>query len=816
MIRNYFKVAFRNISRNKQMSTLNILGLSIGLSASLIIYLIVQYQLGFDKHYAHPDRIYRVVTHMRFAGTDFKNSGVPLPVAPTVKREITGIEKSAAIHSRFDEVKVSVDRPGNSKKIEFKKQKHISFADEDFFDIFEKKILAGTSKGMNTEPGVVVLSETRARLYFPNVPLEQIPGSVITYNDTIQVHVGGIFANETYQTDLKQEEVISLPTIKSAGLSQLADETQWTSVSSSSELYIRLSTGTKPTTVLKQLQGAFHKYSKPQPGQDPAKNFTKLVLQPIDSLHFSQEYGGAANIKTLNGLMILAAFLLLLGCINFINLSTAQASRRAKEIGIRKTVGSTRKQLIGQFLSETFLLTVLASMLAIILTPLLLKIFSDFVPEGLKFDETTWKKILIFVPLLIVVVSLLAGFYPAIVLSKFKPVLVLKNQAYANTSLSRTGWLRKTLTVSQFIIAQFFVIATIVVGRQIHYSLNMDTGFKKENIVTLTMPFDFYKPDDKIFVLTNKLKSLSGIERLSISGTPAINGSMSSAYKIQKEGKEYEINVQVRNGDSNFIPLFGITLLAGRNLNIADSNKAFLINESFAREMGYMKPAEAVGHYLGQDKNILIAGVMKDFNLSSSRTGIMPMALRAELRDHSELQIALRPESAGAGNQKKTILEIEKYFKALYPGNDFIYNYYDQEIKDFYQSEQKLAKLLNWSTGLSVFISCLGLLGLVIYTANQRQKEIGIRKVLGASITQVVNLLSKDFLKLVIIACVIAIPIAWWACNDWLRDFPFRAPLSAWIFFAGGMGLITIAFFILSIKTIKAAAANPVDSLRAE
>jgi len=372
-------------------------------------------------------------------------------------------------------------------------------------------------------------------------------------------------------------------------------------------------------------------------------------------------------------------------------------------------------------------------------------------------------------------------------------------------------------TVSQFIIAQFFVIATIVVSRQIHYSLNMDMGFKKENIVTLTIPFDYFKPDDKVKVLVNELKTLPGIDRLSISGTPAISGSMSSTYKIQKEGKEYEINVQIRNGDSNFIPLFGITLLAGRNLNIADSTKVFLINESFAREMGYAKPVQAVGQYIGRDKDkILIAGVVKDFNLTSSRSGILPMALRGQSRVNSALQISLKPESAGSGNQKKTIATIEKHFKTIYPGNDFIYKYYDQTIENFYLREQQLSKLLNWSTGLSVFISCLGLLGLVIYTANQRQKEIGIRKVLGASITQVVNLLSKDFLKLVLVACIVAIPIAWWACNDWLRDFPFRAPLSAWIFFAGGAGLIMIAFLILSIKTIKSAAANPVDSLRAE
>ncbi|RYY10469.1 MAG: FtsX-like permease family protein, partial [Chitinophagaceae bacterium] len=408
------------------------------------------------------------------------------------------------------------------------------------------------------------------------------------------------------QTDLDHEELISLPTIKSAGLGNYFDPAnpeEWGSVSSSNELYLKISAGTRASSVEKQLQALLTKYKKPEPGVDPKKNFTKFVMQPLADVHFNQDYGAPADMSTLRGLMLLAGFLLLLGCINFINLSTAQAAKRAKEIGIRKTIGSTRQQLIRQFLSETFLLTLIAAVLAVMLTPLLLNVFKDFTPEGLSFNDAAIRSIIVFVPLLVITVSLLAGFYPALVLSKFKPVLVLKNQAYGNTSQSRTAWLRKGLTISQFIIAQFFIIATIVVGRQIQYSINMDMGFTRENIITVPVPRDFYHPDNKAALLRDELKLLPGIQMISLGDKPAISGSMSSTYKFIKDGQEKELNVQIRNADSSFLPLFEIKLIAGRNLKAADSTSAFLINESLAKEMGFtgreppfffMKPADAL------------------------------------------------------------------------------------------------------------------------------------------------------------------------------------------------------------------------------
>jgi putative ABC transport system permease protein len=815
MIRNYFIVALRNISRNRLMSSLNILGLAIGLSAALVIYLIVRHQLSYDKDYSAQNRMYRVVTHLRFAETNFKNGGVPAPLGAVIKKEVTGIEKATRAYSVMWNARVSVPRSGSSDMVVFKDRSNISFVDEDYLHIFDKKLLAGTAKGMDQTPNLVVLTASRAKLYFPRLDYSEMPGSILYYNDTVQVKVAGIIADHQNPTDLKHFELLSIPTIKSAGLSGNADETQWGSVNSNCQLFITLTEGTRPEKVTQQLKAILSKYKKPEPGVDPEKNFTRFILQPVGAMHFDRDFGGPADKKSLNGLMMLAGFLMLLGCINFINLSTAQAAKRAKEIGIRKTIGSTRKQLVIQFLTETFVLTLIAVMFAVAMTPLLLRIFNDYVPEGLTFDQVAWQKIALFAPCLLLVVTFLAGFYPALVLSGFKPVLVLKNQAFTNTGQSRTAWLRKSLTVSQFIIAQFFVIATIVVGRQIDYSLNMDMGFNRDNIVSFDIPFDEVKTTGKVAALRNELSALPGIDRITTGAQPAMSGSMSSTFKIIKGDQETEVQIQTRTGDSAYIDLFGIRLLAGRNLRSTDTGRAMLINESFAREIGYTNVAGAVGQFVAQDnEKVEVIGVVKDFNLSSARSGILPTAIRYQ-KYVGEINLKLHPETT-VGTQKATIARIKDVYQSIYPDRTFVISYFDERINNFYTNEMKMSSLLRWAAGLSIFISCLGLLGLAIYTANQRRKEIGIRKVLGASVTQIVNLLSKDFLVLVLIACIIAVPVAWWACNSWLQDFPYRAPLSGWIFVTGSCILLSIAFLILSIKTINSASASPVNSLRSE
>jgi ABC-type antimicrobial peptide transport system permease subunit len=449
----------------------------------------------------------------------------------------------------------------------------------------------------------------------------------------------------------------------------------------------------------------------------------------------------------------------------------------------------------------------------------LLKIFSAYIPEGLHFDLFNQPNLFIFTVILIVTVSILSGFYPAIILSGYKPVLVLKNLAFANTAQSRRVWIRKTLTVLQFVIAQFFIIATLMVGKQIRFSLNKDMGFKKDAIINVRTPFNFQHPDNKQFVLQEKLKSIPGIEKLSLAGSaPANNGINISTMKvINKKGKEIEASVEVKQADTNYFDLYKIKLLAGRNLQQSDTTLEYVINETYVKLLGFNNPADILNRLMIHgNKKIPIVGVLADIHTKSLHTPIQPLAFSSEARLHSTFHIALPAKGENTDNWKKIIANIGKAWKEVYPDEEFNYEFFDESIAKFYKKEQDTVNLLNWSAGLAIFISCLGLLGLVIYTTIQRTKEIGVRKVLGASVSQIVSLLSIDFISLVLLAFIIAAPLAWWAMHRWLEDFAYRTSMSWWVFGLSGLAMIIIALFTLSIQTIRSAIASPVKSLRTE
>ena len=512
-----------------------------------------------------------------------------------------------------------------------------------------------------------------------------------------------------------------------------------------------------------------------------------------------------------------------MGCINFINLTTAQSVQRAKEIGVRKTMGSSKKQLILQFLSETFLLTLVSTIISLLFVPLIIKLFNDFIPAQINAGMLMNANVIIFIIALVVVITLLSGFYPAVVLSKYNPVLVLKGQASADSSITRRTWLRKSLTVTQFVFAQAFIIATLIVGNQIQYTLNKDLGFKKDGIITIETPLDFFHQEnmqkDALIreVLLHKIQSIPGVAKACIAGdAPATNGYSIQTMKFNNGKKEIETTVQVKNADDAYFKLYNMHLLAGKFPTKNDSTTEYTINESYARLLGFKNPADAIGKSLEHGKKETpIVGVLNDFYSQSLQEAIKPLAYYSDRNWQSEFHIALKPETT-KGAWQATIAQIQKSFKQIYPDQEFTYNFVDKSIADFYESEQHTSTLLSWATGLAIIISCLGLLGLVIYTTNQRTKEIGVRKVLGASVLQIVSLISKDFLKLVMLAFVIAAPVAWWGMNKWLQNFAYHAQLSVWLFATAGIAIILVAILTLSFQTIKAALANPVESLRTE
>ncbi|HLY71305.1 MAG TPA: ABC transporter permease, partial [Puia sp.] len=786
MIRNYFKTAFRNFLRHKLFTLINVVGLSIGISAALVIYLLVHYDFTFDKFHKDGDRIYRVVTNFSFAGTPEYNSGVCGPLPWAAKSQVTGLQQTAPI-LMLSQPNVTV--PNGSKSSRFKTQDNVVVADSDYFKLFEYKWLAGSAKAALTEPYQVVLTSDQAEKYFPGVSYDQMLRRTVVY-DTLKTTVSGIVQSIEQNTDFKFHDFISFPTaFSNPSLKMQLRLHNWGGVSPSYQLFVKLAPQIKTALIERQLNDIEKKNLQQRPA------ITELLaLQPLSDIHFNTNYGTfpegrVADKTTLLELSAIAIFLLLLGCINFINLTTAQSAQRAKEIGIRKTLGSDRKQLVFQFLSETFLITLFSVIISIAITPITLQLFSTFIPQGIGADQILQPGIVLFLVLLIIVVSLASGFYPAMVLSGYKPVSAIKNQANEGSSKTRNAVLRKSLTVTQFAIAQFFIIATILVSKQVHYAIHKDLGFKKDAILIVRSPVK----KDAVFVMhpqvknkqaslkqifLNKLRAIPGVELVSIGHDAPASDYSNNTEGSYNDGKK-EIKFQTlyaKYGDENYIKVYHIKLLAGRNLMPGETSHEFLINNTLAKQMGFNNPQDAVGKVISKydgDRDMQIIGVVSDFNQESIHAGIMPLAIMTSTDDNfnGTFHIALKPQTANGDEWKTAIASMQEAWKEVYPDDDFEYQFFDESIARLYADEQHISALLSWATGLSILISCLGLFGLAIYTTNQRTKEIGVRKVFGASVSQIVVLLSTEMAWLIILAFVIVSPVSWWAMNKWMQNF---------------------------------------------
>ncbi len=823
MLKTFFKTGFRSLKRNFSFSLINISGLAIGLSAALVIYLIVQHELNFDKFHKNGDRIYRVVSKMEFPDLTIRNSGVPYPTAKAVKEETTGIEEASQFITTY-ETRVSVPQIGSQSPALFKKQKGLIYADENYFKIFNYEWLAGSSQTALKDPFQVVITEERAKTYFGNIPFTEMLGKTITYDDSVNTTVAGVVKFFTHNSDFTFQEFISKSTIDNTGLKEHIGWDQWGSINSSCQLFVKLNPGVQTSQLTKQIASIREKYREKNKENPKEKDQTEHQLQSLGDIHFNHDYGAFDNGRlahkpTLWGLLAVAAFLLLLGCINFVNLTTAQAAQRAKEIGIRKTMGSTKFQLIGQFMTEAFLLTFVAALLSIALAPWIIKVFADFIPKGISFASLNQPHVWVFIIVLILLVTILAGTYPSFFLTRFQPVEVLKNQIAAGASMTRKTWLRKTLTITQFIIAQFLIIATLVVSKQISYSMNKDLGYNKEAIVYFNTRWNFFSdvPDNRRFVLLDKIKAIPEIRKFSLAGSsPASNNTSTNTLKFHDGKKEIETMVEKKYADSSYFDLYGMKMIAGKPLSNSDTIKEYYINETYARFLGFKNPADAVGKFMEGDFKVPISGVISDFHTKSTLEPIKPLAYSSAAKNSYTIHLLLPPRGPDPDSWKNILTKVELAYKELYPDDDFKAEFFDETIASFYKSEQNISRLLKWSTGLCIFISCLGLLGLVMYTTNQRTKEIGVRKVLGASVTQIVSLLSKDLLALVLLAFIIAAPLAWFAMNKWLLDYSYRTDFSWWIFAVTICGMLLIALVTLSIKTIRSASANPVKALRSE
>lgn len=814
MIKNYFTIAWRNLWKNKLFSMINVLSLAIGISASFVIGLMAYYDFSFDTFHKDEDLKYRISTAYSAPQGKAYNYGVTVPLTKYVNQGMTGIDKSTmfftaehgnVMHSSFTKA--------------FNNPERIIYADADFFGFFDYKWLAGDLHSALHKPNEIVLTENRAKKYFPNRKYHDLIGETLTYDDSVAVTIKGVVANFKRPTDFTFEEFISLETAQQSYLKDEATSDNWNNTNSNTQLFVKLNDKNSLTTVQDQLDAlAVNHEGEFAIKYDQHRTFD---LQPLRDIHFNVNgifdfTPRSANKMVLLSLLCIAVFLLALGCINFVNLSTARASQRAKEIGIRKTLGSSRNQLVWQFLIESFLLTFLASLLSVVLAKGLLKVFADFIPSGVQFGLFADPAVVISTIILIILVSLVSGFYPALVLSSFKPITVLKRRVFPkNNGVS----LRKGLIVFQFIIAQVFIISTFIVAKQIRYLMTEDMGFKSDAISYVRTPWHD-RSMQKRMLFIQKLNAIPQIEKVSLGGSPPASFTThATGVDFVNGDKNIHTDLELLYGDSNYLELYDIKLLAGRKLR-NDTIQEYIINEACLKTLGFKSPQEAIGQVIGSGEDAVpIVGVMQDFHQRSLKSKIEPMAFvgdwnRSQYSQFNTIHFQLN--SADVQNWPQLTAAVEDIWKSIYPEFEFKLQFVDDTIVSFYESERSMTKLLNWATGLSILLSCLGLLGLVIYATERRIKEIGIRKVLGASVMQINILLCKDYLTLVIIAFLIALPLAWYGMHEWLQNYAFKTTMSWWIFLLSGLGMVVLTLIVMSLKTIVTAWRNPINSLRNE
>lgn len=817
MLSNYFKIALRNLQRHKLHSAINILGLAIGISACLVIFALVNYQQNFDTFHPDKERIYRVYTV--YSGLfDATNPGIAYPIPNAIRKEFTGIE---AVGHFLDLNKLKVGIGKDQEKV-FEEQNKIIAAEPDYFRVFDSyHWLAGTPQTSLRDPFKVVLTESRARFYFGNIEPRAALGQEITYNDSLVVTVSGIVSDLPKQSDLHFTDFISFSTVPQSWLKNdlggMEGMKEWGSTTSVSQVFIKLSKDDQIERLSKQLNQLVAKY---QPNKDPKLKLA-YPLQALSELRYStigifNNSPAPANRSTLKALGLVAALLLLIACINFINLATAQSIQRSKEVGVRKVLGGTRRVLIEQFLGETLVITLIATLFSLALAKGAMVFFKEFLPEGLNFQLFS-PAILGFIAVVVVVVSVLAGLYPALVLSGYRPALALKTQFFGKGGNRSVEWLRKGLIVFQFTFSLALIAGTMIISRQVRYMQNAEMGFNSDAIVHFNFPFQ-YESDKKI-LLSNQLKQLSGVKGVSVHANPpaahGINTSIFS-FKGKKEKEDHEFLVKA--ADTAYLRLYGLTLLAGRNLLPTDSTREYLINETALHQLGFKNPADALGKVLTEDQTAYpIVGVVKDFHSRSLHEAIRPLVITMrpvnQLYDIS-LKLATQGKSTDSFNE--TLAQVEQRWKAVYPGEKFKYKFVDDDIALFYENEQRSSKVMSAATGIAIFISCIGLFGLVSFTVTKRTKEIGVRKILGASMLHIVSLLSKDLLLLVLISIALGSPIAWYFGQQWLKDFAFHIRIEWWMFVLAGAMAIVLALLTISYQAIRAAVVNPVDSLRNE
>lgn len=787
MFKNHLLIAWRNLIKNKGFSLINITGLAVGLASAILIMLWIQNEVSTDRFHKNTEHLYQVMENQRYGKGDiFTVQSTPTPLAAALKIEIPGIKYATRVTWGNTHV-----FHYNDKYI----QEYGLYVDTDFLKMFDFPLIHGQPATALSQPQQIIISHTLAKKYFDD---ENPVGKIFRIDEEYNYTVTGVFKDVPANSSLQFSFLMPAKDYVSHVLN---NEEQWNN--NNIRTYVQLDEKVNPAAVQANLKDMLGRHEKEQ------RN-VNMFLHAAKDWHLRGEFKNGRSvggrISYVRLFTAVAVFIVLLACINFMNLATARATRRSKEVGVRKVLGGDRQSLIRQFLSESMLLTVVSGILALLLVIIFLPVFNDRLSQTLTLDFTNPSFVLIFL-LIIVITGLIAGSYPAFLLSRFQPVKVLKG--ITDSIKGKAYWLRKSLVVLQFVVSVVMIIGSIVVYQQIQYISNKNLGYNKNNLVYFSsagLPGSQYESFKQQLLAIN---GVQGVTRTSINFT----GSNNSTSYVEWKGKitRTEVLFSIVNADHDVLHTMGIEFKEGRAFrkDFATDTSAFIINEEAARRMN-LKPPVAGQEITLWDRKGPIIGVAKDFHISSIHRSIEPVILMA--RDWTWAFFVRMDGSKTAS----TLNAIEIAYKKRLPDRPFNFEFMNAEYQKMYQSEMQIGILAKWFSVLAVFISCLGLYGLVSLAASQKTKEIGIRKVLGATVTNILTLISKDFLKLVIIGGAMAFPIAWWTMDNWLQDFAYRIELQWPVFVAAVALAFLIALITIVSQAFKAANTNPVKNLRTE
>ncbi|MCX2739491.1 ABC transporter permease [Pontibacter anaerobius] len=784
MTKNYLKMAYRNLMRHKVFSLINISGLALGMTCSILILLWVQDEVSFDRFHDKIERVYQVMEVQSYPGAgDFETQATPGQLAEAMQQELPEVEQA---------IRYTWPMPMLLSHGELGFKGQATYAEQQFFEVFSFPLIQGDAKQALQQPNSVVISDSMAYKLFGST---DVVGKLLKLNNAESYKVTGVMAavprNSSMQFDyvMPIEDYVRKP------------ENEWLKHWGNNGLmtYLLLKPGIDVA--------AFDKKIGPFIKQRYEASNVELFLHPYGDLHlysFQKSGSNPGMILYVRIFAVVAIFLLVIACINFMNLATARSAKRAKEVGVRKAIGAHKSSLISQFIIESMLVAFIALFLAMNLTGMLLPYFNDFTGKEIQFDLTDPSLLLLLLGVTLFT-GLVSGSYPAFFLSSFNPALVLKGTVKLNKGVAN---FRKGLVVFQFSLSALLIVSTLVVALQLHYIRNRNIGMNRENVLSVELEGNLQKKYD---VVKRELMEVPGVLAVSAANRNPIAISHNTG-DVKWKGKEVnaDILVDVMDVDFGFLEMMEIELKEGRAFSedFGKDSTAFIINEEAARQMNMKEP---VGQWLSIWNEGHIVGVVKDFHSSSLHGKTKPLAMRVRPEEVSAMFVRV------AGGQTEQVLaEMERIAKQHNPAFPFQYRFLDEQYEQMYRSEAMMGKLTTAFASIAIFISCLGLFGLALFTAEQRTKEIGIRKVLGASVSGIVFMLSKDFLKLVLVANLVALPLGWYFMSGWLNDYAYRTELSWWIFALAFVATIIIALVTLSFHAVKTAVANPINSLRAE